>query len=293
MPTTAKARKLEVFLLHCREADRELDYGDLFARMSRTRPATRQLEDGEKLLALPSLRFNSARRLVEFTAYEGPVGVNPLIFDAATGRERFEPLTGRQVMATRTYGVIDLKSREAIIEYNQRGAKARDIAALLEAMGRKVGFGSDFAVELNPTVDHSFLEALERFGRIKIANMRVVRPNFDWTDNYEGLNQVGSESHGRAVELIVTAHRNDSLSKRSGIIQYIRQMIGEHVSSLQGAKVVGVRQGETAETTVSLANHVVHQKIYVEVDTNGHVVSGDIQEKLREFQKARAEARRG
>jgi hypothetical protein len=54
-----------------------------------------------------------------------------------------------------------------------------------------------------------------------------------------------------------------------------------------------VRQGETAETTVSLANHVVHQKIYVEVDTNGHVVSGDIQEKLREFQKARAEARRG
>jgi hypothetical protein len=288
-----KARKLEVFLLHCREGENRVDYGDIFAKISRTKAATRQLEDGDKLLALPSIRYHDVRKLVELVAYEGPVGVNPLIFDAATGRERFETLTGTQVVATRTYALFDLKSREAIIEYNHRGAKAHDIAALLEETGRKVGFGPDFAVELNPTVDGSFLAALDRFGRIKLANMRVVRPNFDWSDNYEGLNKVGDESHGRAVELTVAAHRNDSLSKRTGIVQYIRQMIEETVTSLKGAKIVGIRTGETAETTISLANHVVHQKTFVAVDANGHAVREDIQEKLRDFQKSRAAARRG
>jgi hypothetical protein len=293
MPRPTKSRKLEVFLLHFRGGEGEFDYADAFARISRAKSATKQLEVGEKLLALPSFRFFPARKLVEFTAYEGPVGVNPLIFDAATGRERFEPLTGSQVVATRTYGVIDLTSREAIIEYNQRGAKAHDIAALMEETGRRVGLGPDLAVEFTPRVDDTFLTALERFGRIKIANMKVVRPNYDWTDNYEGLNQVGDESHGRAVELTVTAHRSDSLSKQGGIIQYIRQMIDERVSSLKGAKVVGVRRGETAETTISLANHIVHQKTYIEVDANGHAVREDIQEKLREFQRSRAQARKG
>ena len=292
MKKTTKARKLEVFRLHCREGEDELDYGEVFARLSKAKKSVRQLEIGDKLLALPSIRFHDVRKLVEFTAYEGPVGVNPLIYDAGTGSERFEELTDKQVVATRTYGVIDLKEREAIIEYNQRGAKAHDIAMLLEETGRKVGLGPEFAVEINPTVDESFLASLERFGRIKVANIKVARPNLDWTDNYEGLNKIGAESNGRMVELTVTAHRNNSLSIRGGIIQFIQQMVEERFSSLKSASVVGVRKGETAETTISLANHVVHQKTYVKVDTNGHAVSADIQEKLIEFQKSRAAARR-
>jgi len=231
--------------------------------------------------------------IVEFIAYEGPVGVNPLIFDASTGMERFESLTGNQVIATRTYGVIDINYREAIIEYNHRGAKAHDMAMLLEETGRKIGMGPQFAVELNPTVDDSFLAALDRFGRIKLANMKVARPNFDWTDNYEGLNQVGAESNGRTVDLSVMAHRNDGLSKDQGIVQYIRDMITRKVSSLKGASVEGVRKGEVAETRISLGNYVVHQKISVKVDANGHAVTEDIQSKLVTFLRSRREARRG
>ena len=115
----------------------------------------------DRLLALPSMRLRAKDRIVEFVAYEGPVGVNPLIYDASTGTERFEPLTGKQVIATRTYGVVDLTYHETIIEYNHRGAKAHDIAMLLEETGRKIGMGPQFAVELNPTVDDSFLAALD------------------------------------------------------------------------------------------------------------------------------------
>jgi hypothetical protein len=291
MPENTKARKLEVFALQCREGQKQLDYGDVFMRLAKAKKDIRQLEVGEKLLALPSMRFRADRQVVEFIAYEGPVGVNPLIFDAATGTERFESLTGKQVVATRTYGVIDLEYREAIIEYNHRGAKAHDIAVLLEETGRKIKIGAQFAVEFNPTVDDSFLVALERFGRIKLANMKVARPNFDWTDNYKGLNQVGADSNGRTVELTVAAHRNGSLSKDSGIIHYLRQMIAERVANLKGASVEGIREGEKAETSISLANFVVHQKIYVKVDGNGHAVTEDIQKKLVLFLESRRQAR--
>jgi hypothetical protein len=236
------------------------------------------------------MRVRAKERIVEFIAYEGPVGVNPLIFDASTGTERFEPLTGKQVIATRTYGVVDLENRETIIEYNHRGAKAHDITVLLEEAGRKSGMGAQFAVEINPTVDDSFLAALDRFGRIKLANMKVARPNFDWTDNYEGLNQVGADSNGRTVDLTVVAHRSDSLAKDQGIVQYIRDMINGKVSSLKGASVEGVRQGEVAETRISLGNYVIHQKISVKVDANGHAVTDDIQSKLVAFLLSRRKA---
>lgn len=146
MPQKTKAKKLEVFSIQCREEQKILDYSDVFTRITKAKKERRQLEIRDRLLALPSMHLRTNDGLVEFIAYEGPVGVNPLIFDASTGTEHFEALTGRQVMATRTYGVIDLNYREAIIEYNHRGAKAHDIAMVLEETGRKIGMGPQFAV---------------------------------------------------------------------------------------------------------------------------------------------------
>lgn len=291
MSKRVKARKLEVFSLHCREGQHHLDYIEVFRRISHSKKNSRQLQDGDKLLALPSIRLSLDEEFAEFTAYEGPVGVYPLIFDPTTGDERFEPLSGQQVMATRTYGIIDLQFREAIVEYNHRGAKAHDVAKLLEETGRRVGIGPQFAVEFNPTVDDTSLTALDRFDRIKLAQMKVARPNFDWTDNYEGLNTVGEQSNGRTVELTVAAHRNGSLLKNRGIVQYIRQMIRGRANNLKGASVQGVREGENAQTTISLANYLVHQKTYINVDGNGHIVSDDIRKKLIEFLESRRAAR--
>jgi hypothetical protein len=291
MPPIIKSRKLEVFKLHCRQGQTKVDYIESFSRLSRARNSVRQFEVDDKLLALPRLRLNRSTMLVEFIAYEGPIGVNPLIFDSGSGIERFETLTQTQVVATRTYGIIDLNKREAIIEYNQRGAKAQDVGLLLEESGRRLGLGEDFSVEFTPLADDSFLDSIDQFGRIRLATMRVARPNFDWTDNHDGLSQVGAESNGRSVELTVTAHRSDSLAHNKGIIQYIRDMVLESVATLKGATVVGMRHGESAETRVSLANHIVHQKVQVEVDGNGHIVGRDIQNKLREFSHSRTRNR--
>ena len=68
-------------------------------------------------------------------------------------------------------------------------------------------------------------------------------------------------------------------------------MITDKVSSLKGASVEGVRVGEKAETRISLANYVVHQKTSVRVDANGHDVTDDIQSKLLAFIQSRRQAR--
>jgi hypothetical protein len=289
MPINHKPRKLEVYSLHLRNENAPVDYQQAFAAIAAAAFDVRQFQAGDKLVALPSVDLNCD--VVEVTAYEGPVGVNPLIFDAGTGAERYERLDEDQIIATRTYAIFDLTAKEAIIEYNQRGAKARDIAEVLEDTGRRRGIGEQFSVELVPAADASFLEALDRFGRVKVARLRVAEPNYDWHDNYENLNIVGADSHARSVELVAIANRNDSLAKDGGAVNYIRQMISHGARNLKAASVQGIRLGETADTTISLANYVQHQKVNVRVDQHGHVIGADMKAKLREYLEARRAVR--
>jgi uncharacterized protein (DUF342 family) len=236
------------------------------------------------------MRFQ-ATDTIELIAYEGPLGVSPLIFNAATEKERIATLEASAVVATRTHVLIDLNHREAVIEYNQRGAKAHDISEVLESAARAMKLGAQPAIELNAVADDSFLQAIDRFGVIKLANLRVAEPNVDWTDNYNHMTAVASDSNARVVELSVSAHRNDSLARDHGVMQYLRAMIADRLPALKGARVVGVRVGEEAQTTVSLANYIQHQKVVVQIDENGHIVSSDILKKMHAFLTARHKRR--
>ena len=284
------SRKLELFALHCHlDGSKTPDYHDFFKRIARAHGKVRQLQFTEKLVAIPTMRFRGADQ-IEIVAYEGPFGVSPLIFNAATEKERVASLEASAVVATRTHAIIDLKTREAVVEYNLRGAKAGDIAEALEAAARHLKLGDQPAVELNPVTDESFLKAIDRFGVIKLANLRVAKPNVDWTDNYNHMTAVASESNARTIEISVSAQRADTLSRDQGLMQYIRAMVTERLSALKGARVVGVRTGESAPTTVSLAKHIQHQKVLIEVDEHGHVVTSDILKRMRAYLDARPKA---
>jgi hypothetical protein len=47
---------------------------------------------------------------------------------------------------------------------------------------------------------------------LRIAALKVARPNYDWTNNYDYLSQVSAESDARNVEIVMTANRGSSLS---------------------------------------------------------------------------------
>jgi hypothetical protein len=224
---------------------------------------------------------------VWLVAYEGDEGVNPLIFNTANATERVQRLRSGEVVAHKTHAMIDLASRQAIVEYNHRGAKAHDLATVLEEQARDALQDQSFVTELNPVADESFAEALGRFGRIRVASIRVARPNVDWTDHYNHLTEVARDSNARTMELSLTANRASSLSTAGGVVRFIRDLAHDTLSMFKGARITGTREGESAETTISLANHIEHQKVSVRMTESGHVDDMDIKQKIEAYLAAR------
>jgi len=281
VPGGTTSRKLEVFVLHAVNDNRAVNYRELFDFIASIPARERSIERGEKLVAIPELTVSSSR--VSFVAYEGPLGTNPLIFDSSEARARIERLSSGEVLATRTHGVIDLRQREAVVEFNHRGAKAHEVASVFEELGRRNPNWKALALELNPLPTAEFLAEIQKFRRVRLASIRVARPNPAWNRSYEILKDVAEESSGQTIDLAVTAGRGQSLSTRGGIIRWIRELVSERLPPLKNATIVGTREGEDDETVVSLARYHQHQRVRVRLTSDGHVDGQDIQEKIRGY----------
>src|SRR6266545_841271 len=118
MPSGYTTRKLEVFKLHGRTDIGPLNYKKFFTALNRVPPDERAREKGSRLIAVPVLNITDSS--VWLIAYEGDVGVSPLIFNSSQARERIERLRSGEVVAHKTHVLISLHSREAIVEYNHR-----------------------------------------------------------------------------------------------------------------------------------------------------------------------------
>jgi hypothetical protein len=258
--------------------------------MAGARRSQRVANIAGKSIALPEFRVDG--NLVLLTAYEGEEG-NPLFFNFENATERIEQLATGEKLARKTHCAIDITSREAAVEYNHRGAKASDIADALAIIGGRLMQWPDLEVDLTPVIDQSFLQAINSFSRIRVATVKMVRPNQDWTDHANHLTALADDSRGHFIEVTVNAHRERGLNERRGVVGFIRYMARELLPSLKDAKVIGTRQDEDAETTVSLQNHIAHQRVSVGMTDDGHVNDGDINEGLIRFLESRAERRRG
>ena len=284
MPFTT--RKLEVFKLHGRTETGTLNYKQFFAALGHVPPDERARERGSRLLAFPVLSVSQSTAWL--ITYEGDVGVNPLIFSSSQARERVQRLRSGEVVAYKTHVLINLTSREVIVEYNHRGAKANDIIWILEEIGRSLQGYDSLSLELNPVADEGFISAMDRFERIRLASLRVARPNIDWTDHYDNLNAVAADSEARTAEIELTAHRGGSLSKTRGIVRFIRDLARGTHSILKSARLTGVREGESESTTLSLSHHIEHQKIRARVTHDGHIDDEHIKKKMQDFLSARS-----
>ncbi|HSE19222.1 MAG TPA: hypothetical protein VLB46_19325 [Pyrinomonadaceae bacterium] len=281
------SRKLEVFAIHAHFGEGQqqaVNYRRLFQSISGTMARQRMVTVSSKSIAIPE--FRKDQDLVILTCVEGEEG-NPLVFNFVNATERIEQLERGEKLATKTHCAIDIARREAVIEFNHRGAKAADVATALQDIGSRLTGWGDLEIELTPVIDQSFLQAINAFSRIRIATLKMVRPNPGWTDHVDNLTALASESQGHVIEVTVNAERAKSLNKRGGIMGFIRHMVGETLPSFKAAKVTGVREGEDAETTVTLANHIAHQRVIVELTVDGHVNDRDINNKIVRFLESR------
>jgi hypothetical protein len=268
MPSTTTSCKLELFAIHAHLTDPSVTYRDLFKALENIPAERRFAIQRSRAFVIPRIREQDGRFFI--TVYDGPIGANPVIFDLQSAQERTEILDRSEFVADITHAVVDPDRRRIAIEYVRRGAKADDIANLIEAtMAKEGGLFKDIRVEFAPVVDESFSRSIDQFLRIREAALTVVRPNASWTDHYTELSSLLEESSGDKADLGVRAARGDGLSKEKGIVGIIKSVIRDSQPYLKRAFVKGVRRGEQAETTVSSTKHIRHAVARVTRDTDG------------------------
>jgi hypothetical protein len=254
------------------------------------KPHERTFATQEKVVAIPTLQvFKSG--LVRLQAYEGAPDVQPLIYDADEGSERIARVRDSEVVATKTHAFFDMSTREVVIEYNHRGAKAQDIAAVLGAAARRIPAWQGVYVDLVPQIDRAFIDELDRFDRIRLASVRLARPNVDWSDFRNKFNEFAADSNAQSGQVEMNAGRGESLSKDDGVVSALREIAQADVGVVKNAVIRGTRPGESAETSLTLHDHKAHQRVSARTDEHGHVDDQDIESKLRSFARARRRAR--
>lgn len=279
-----------MWAIHAHRDGGEVDYRQLFRDLARLDPTKRIHTTSDKVVALPLITVYKTG-LVKLQAYEGPRDTQPLVYDTEDGSEYLATTRSTEVVTTKTHAYVDIKTREAVIEYNHRGAKAHDIAVVLGTVARRMSEWRGLYVELAPQIDHEFVDELDRFERIRTASVRLTRPNIDWTDFSNDFTALAADSDAQSGQVEMNAQRSKSLSKTGGIVAALRRVAGADKSSVHSATVRGTREGETAETSLSLNDYKAHQKVSVRRDQSGQVADDDIEAKIRSFMRARRRAK--
>jgi hypothetical protein len=286
LPSNQTSRKLEVFLLHGHQEGQPINYRALFEYLATLPPTERAGTRIGKLVALRTLEIEGDR--VRLTAYEGPLGESPLIYNQLSAEERIERLARGEVLARKTHAMLSLLTRELIVEYNQRGAKLTDIVNLCQYLALRHPDWNRLDLIATPIVEPSFLEALNRYRVIKTATVKVARPNQNWNADLKNmLGEMASDSDARMADVTLYASRRGTLSRTGGLVAYIRQMISGAVPSVAGATISGIREGESADSSISLSKHIQAQVVSVGLTQDGYVNDEDIESKIQDYLNSR------
>ncbi len=256
-------------------------YQNLFQEIEKIEPNERYFEQGERQISIPSISISGDT--VKLVAYEGDKGVNPLIFNVEEGSERHTRLKSNEILATRTQAIFDCNTRKAVVEYNQRGAKASDFAAMLMAFGSRVMDEKDFAFDLVPIPGASFLEELRKFGRVQLASIHLVRPNTNWNDAEDALSKLAHESDARTFEITMTAQRQGTLGFRHGILASIRHLLTRSHPNIKNVRVQGFHEDSVAKTALSLLNHCEQKRVKVRRGPDGYPRPDEVAQFLEKY----------
>ncbi len=288
MPKDRTSRKLEVFVLHGFQNDQPIDYRALFKRIAEMEAVARAVQRGSTLIALRHFAVEGDH--VRIVAYEGQIGEPALIYDMLSAEDRIQYLAKTEALAQKTHAMFSLHTRELIVEYNRRGAKTSDIVNLCQDLARREDAWDGLDLTFAPVIEQSFLQALDQFEVIKTATVKVARPNKNWNADLKNmLGELASDSEARIADVTLHAARRGTLSKVKGIIAYLRQMVSGPTPSVEGANISGVRQGETANSSISLRKHVQSQVVSVYKTPEGLVDDKDIEDKIRKYLGSREE----
>ncbi|KAB7786363.1 hypothetical protein [Methylorubrum populi] len=276
------SRKLELFSVHAHNNNEEIDYKKIVSTFKALPRSLRITKIGNMVFGFPVV--TEMEGIYFMQVLEGDPEATTLIFDRATGRASETELADSELISQATHLVIHPEKRLAAIEYVRRGAKAVQIGPAIASVLKSNT--SDFRLldlEFPPKIAKGFSEQIATFERIRVASLRITRPNASWTDHYTDLSDLMETSGGEKAEIDVRAGRGASLEKNKGIVQVIKEISEDEHPYIEEAAITGTRANESAETVVRSSTHILHTRVSVEANNSGEVYDNSIRSKLVSF----------
>ena len=241
----------------------------------------RETEFEKRLYALPVVEVFPNRVLL--IAYEGDIGKKPLFYNRENQSERVANLRANEILATRTHALIDLKTRTIVVEYNRGGAKAYDLLNIIWNLAKTLGY-ENLTMEMPPIIGESFLKELAQFRRVRMATIKMVRPNTNWNDCEVALAKTAEDSDAQMIEVSFSAAKKESLSKSRGLLGMIKEIIADRRGVLKNVQVFGKKTNAAKETSVKLHNHLENRKVEIsQSEDDGHPNSDEIKAELHNY----------
>ncbi len=276
-------RTLHAFQVHAHIQGTALDnYKELFQKIKSIPARRRRHIIDERVITLSDIKLT--KDYVIITTQDGDKNVKPLLYDTATNKERVGEKEANEVVSVRTHAVVDLNTRFVAIEYNHRGAKASHVHQIISQLALEFDEYKKISIEMPPLVGSGFMEELKMYGRIRMAKVEMIQPNFDWNDCAEPIMGIAGESKAHKIEVTFFAHARDTLSKGAGIIGSIVRIVRSGKAIFHNIVLRGLKDGEKSETTLKLINHTEQRKIEVSASLDdGHPVPGEVIQGLMEY----------
>jgi hypothetical protein len=183
--------------------DTPATYTDFFEKLASLPRRQRIHPIGPIVIAFPIVQQDGSRFFLR--AVEGGDSA-ALVLNTTTGVTRENFLEESEMLSEASHILVAPTKRRAAIEFVRRGPKAQMMSVAIEGILRRHFRDlENTRFEFAPIVDRDFIAQIDSFSRIRVANMRVTRPNASWTEHYNELSAFMEQSDGDKVEVGVRA----------------------------------------------------------------------------------------
>ena len=244
-------------------------------------------EHGEKSHVLKEAYVRNHRLRLRFMSYA--TGFRPDVFDTEEYELSPNPLKSTQtgVDWTHVLGGVVGKRFVLLIERVQSGIYPTTIEGYLqwmidehhespEEIDRSAGDGEPVTVSIEPEPGDEFVKRVDSLSRITKVTVRTVRPNPGWRDLEKELGREAEDSDAHKADVTMTARRNQTLSKKSGIVAAIKSLFS--TKDLDYAAVEGEKDERKEKFSTERLGRYSYLRL--EQDDRGQVVARDVWLKL-------------
>ncbi len=291
-PAEMSARQLrfDLYSIHAHLESGAVDYGELFRQVAEAMAGYKDTEAARRIAITRSDILPDGK--VFIVAYTGYSDRSTLYFDLASNVPQTEKGSPTKFRARKTHILIAPERRLMLIESKKGNLTASDLEIIIESLGR----GCDhryrkLELSLNPVADVDFSREIDSLKRIQSAVIVIGEPNFNWTEWNNTLATVAEDSNARSLGVMASAKREKSLSKESGVIQFVKEFAGQAKSIFKRVTIVGSRSEDAGLTTLNLSRYIEHYDVTVPQDpVTEQPIEEDVQKQLEAYINARPAA---